>query len=717
MEQRRFFLFVVLSMTVFMLWMNVVVPRLHPELFQKPKEEANKEAGEPKDDAEKADQAAEDQVANKENGDDPPNDDEPEQVDDADNPQVAAQAGDQPELKQYPAETVTLGSLDPASGYYLEAKLSSKGASIESVALNDPRYKNLEDKNQALRVIGDREFKNHGSLTVDVPAIDAMLIPLGTSLADAHWGIRKPEEKQDDSVTFFYELPDESMVVTKTFKLNKATSNSPDTDFAAYTIDVTLEIENRTQSVQAISYAMQGPVGLPVENIENARRFMELQFGFKNGDSIKHVHPNAKEIAKQFDKAERYNDPDEIETYQGKIQYMGVDVQYFAALLQPNDDESERPYVDEVAPVLLEPGKQKLDHSEISLKVRSQTFDINAGETLKHDYTLYAGPKRNELLAGMRAGEIIDYGWFGMISKLMLTVMNFFHDAIKMPYGIAIIMLTVIVRGVMYPISRRQALMAKRMKVLQPEFEAIRKKYADDKEKLALANLELMKKHNIIGMQVSGCLPMLLQLPIFIGLYQALNNSVDLRLASFLWVDNLAAPDALFDLPFRVPLMGWTEFNLLPIITIGLFIVQQKLFTPPPTSEEQEQMQKTMQIVPIIFGVFFYQVPAGLCVYFIASTFWGITERKILDWQDKGGKEPVKDAAPTSGDNVIDATFTDKKKADAKKADTNREQPQGLIGRLMSAVDSAANPDANKYSKRNPPGFRPPKSKGKSKKK
>ncbi|HEV8000493.1 MAG TPA: YidC/Oxa1 family membrane protein insertase, partial [Planctomycetaceae bacterium] len=154
--------------------------------------------------------------------------------------------------------------------------------------------------------------------------------------------------------------------------------------------------------------------------------------------------------------------------------------------------------------------------------------------------------------------------------------------------------------------------------------------YADNKEKLAMANLELMREHKVNPM--AGCLPLLIQMPIFIALYQALQYSVDLRLAPFLYFNNLAGPDALFKLPFAIPWLGWTTFNLLPIIAVALMVVQQKMFMPPPADEQQEMQQKMMSYMMVVMGAMFYKFPSGLCVYYISSSMWGFGERKLLTW-------------------------------------------------------------------------------------
>jgi YidC/Oxa1 family membrane protein insertase len=189
-----------------------------------------------------------------------------------------------------------------------------------------------------------------------------------------------------------------------------------------------------------------------------------------------------------------------------------------------------------------------------------------------------------------------------------------------------------------------------------------------------MAQRELFRKHNYHPL--SGCLPLFLQLPIFIGLYNALNNSVDLRMTGFLWIDNLAAPDALFQLPFRIPFLG-SDFNLLPIITIALWLVQQQLFMPPAATEEQALQYKMMNYMMVFFGFMMYHVPAGLCVYFITSTLWGITERKVLDWK-KDAPEKAADAA------LVEA------KPRTPAADAPRKP--SWLERLVAAADEAKNP-------------------------
>jgi YidC/Oxa1 family membrane protein insertase len=248
---------------------------------------------------------------------------------------------------------------------------------------------------------------------------------------------------------------------------------------------------------------------------------------------------------------------------------------------------------------------------------------------IRHKYAFFAGPKRRELLdqKPFEAAQVLNYGMFGFVARGMHFLLDTFYE-IGLPYFLAIILLTVLVRSCLFPLSRKQAIMAARQKDLQPQVVALKEKYGDDKQKLAQAQMELWRKNGINPF--SGCLPLFIQLPIFIGLYTALNSAVDLRLQKFLWIDNLAGPDALFRLPFSLPLGLGRDFSVFPLVTVVLFLLQQKMFMPPAQDEQQEMQYKIMNIMTGVMGIMFWHQPAGLCLYFIASSLWSIAERKLL---------------------------------------------------------------------------------------
>jgi YidC/Oxa1 family membrane protein insertase len=230
-------------------------------------------------------------------------------------------------------------------------------------------------------------------------------------------------------------------------------------------------------------------------------------------------------------------------------------------------------------------------------------------------------------------------GW----TKLLIWTTSLMHILLHWlsfaGYGLSIVLLTVVVRSAMFPISKKQALFSIRMQELAPELKKINEKYKNDPQGKTQATMDLYRKHKIHPL--GGCLPLLLQMPIFLGLYYALQESIHFRLAPFLWIPNLAAPDMLLWWSESIPWISDPDsqggilylgpfFNVLPILAVGFMFFQQKLMMPPPTDEQQAMQQKTMQFMMIFMGILFYKVAAGLSIYFIATSAWGLAERKLL---------------------------------------------------------------------------------------
>ncbi len=685
-QQRRTMLFLVLSFGASMLWIQYGLPFFYPEIIQ---QRAKQQVAEMQEKLEQSDAPAKPSVPGEKATDKPGDPAAPPAAEDA-KPQV--EVAESQKLPDFPRRKITLGSLDPDTNVFMQVELTSRGGAVQGLWLNDVRYRELTDRGKPLRLLGQNLGRSSLSFDLQMREIDRLLQPQGHSLDTIHWEV-DDETLTDRRVTFRYPSPDGRWRLSKTYELREGNPNQRDTDPLGYQMQMTLAFENMTTQPQFLEYELRGPVGFPLENVEHTRQFQNLQAGFLRSGSVRHTHLSAKEIVDQ-ELAKGA-----AESLKAPVRFVGVDEQYFAALLVPEENQEAQQWIAETQPLVMEK-RERRETSLISLTLQSAEMEVAAGERIEHAYTLFAGPKRAALLRPFDADAIIEYGWFGGIVKLMLWIMNSVHRTLGLPYGLAIITLTVIVRGAMYPISRKHAMAAKKMKEMQPRFEEIRKKYENDKEKLAKAQMELMKESGFF----SGCLPMLLQLPIFIGLYQALMVSVDLRMAQFLWIDNLAAPDRLIPnlFPFEVWFIG-RDLNLLPIITVSLFVVQQKLFAPPPANEEQALQQKMMGYMMIFIGVMFYSVPAGLCVYFIASSMWAIAERKMLDFQTSGPTTP-----PPGGDSGGGSKPGPKQSPD--KAPSTEEKKPSWLRNVMTQLDAAANPG----SKRTPQN---PKPGGKKKKK
>jgi YidC/Oxa1 family membrane protein insertase len=374
-------------------------------------------------------------------------------------------------------------------------------------------------------------------------------------------------------------------------------------------------------------------------------------------------------------------------------------VQFFAALVAPLDDRSEEErrdskWLERTYPVMIARNPRDAKTSDISVRMASLPVILKAkGEedSLTHKYAFFVGPKRRELLdpAPLQASQVLNYGMFGFVARGMHYLLDTFFS-LGLPYFLAIVSLTVLVRGCLFPISRKQAIMAARQKELQPQLTLLKEKYADDKEKLARAQMELWRKNGINPL--SGCLPLFLQLPIFVGLYTALNSAVDLRLQSFLWVDNLAAPDALFRLPFSLPFGLGQDFSILPLCTVALFLTQQKLFMPPAQDEQQEMQYKMMNMMTGVMGIMFWHQPAGLCLYFIASSLWSIAERKLL------GTGKLTPATPAV--QVLEPDSSPAIKVSRNGSSTAVPAPAKPAGFLKRLLDAAADAQKNSEQQR-----------------
>ena len=416
-----------------------------------------------------------------------------------------------------------------------------------------------------------------------------------------------------------------------------------------------------------LEYALAGPNGLPTEGWWYAARISRSWGTLGVRDVAMRFVGEPTALVSSLTLADEDTEQPATAVLEGKpLAFAGVDALYFACGLIPAVDGPEVPRLAEVQPVVVgevpQAARRKLVN--VSCQLLSRELDLESGQTVTHRYDIFAGPKKPELLASFgppRAAmsDLVYYGWFGWVARPMIAILHVLH-AIVRNYGIAIILLTVIVRGAMFPISRKQAVSSQKMQVLQPEMKAIAEKYKNDPQKRTMATQELWKKHNYNP--AGGCLLVFIQIPIFMGLYRSLATDVELRQAPLFssavrWCSNLAAPDMMLDwsnfMPgFLVAPEGWLGpyLNIFPLLTIGLFLWQQKLFMPPAVDEQAKMQQQVMKYMMFFMALMFFKVPCGLCLYFIASSLWGIAERLMLPTAKPGAA-----LAGAGGPTVVDA--------------------------------------------------------------
>lgn len=237
------------------------------------------------------------------------------------------------------------------------------------------------------------------------------------------------------------------------------------------------------------------------------------------------------------------------------------------------------------------------------------------GGVERFDFTFYAGPKEYDRLAalGQHQEEVMQFGFWGAISVVLLKGMKFFYKLIP-NYGVAIIIITILIKLLFWPIQAKSIRSMKEMQKFQPLMAKLKEKYKDDPQKMNAETMKLYKEHKVNPF--SGCLPMVVQIPVFFALFAMLRSAIELRGAHFLWIKDLSQPDTILSLS-GLPL------NPLPLVMVGSMIWQQKM---TPTSADPQQA-KMMMFMPLMMLFFFYNASSGLALYWTVQQFLSIGQQ------------------------------------------------------------------------------------------
>lgn len=328
------------------------------------------------------------------------------------------------------------------------------------------------------------------------------------------------------------------------------------------------------------------------------------------------------------DDVERVKYDDDEERFTTDVVWAGVDESYFAIIARA---------VDGADSCTLSGGDNRLVSAELAVDL-----EVPPGEQREVTFEIYMGPKEKAFLQafGSDIDRAIDYGFFEILARPMAWLLRKFYDLVA-NWGLAIILLTILIRGALWPITQRSQESMMRMKDLQPELEKIKAKYPKDRKLTQAEQIQqaqeqsaLMKKH---GVSPLGCLPLVLQLPIWIALYRTIFVTAELYRAPFAaWIQDLSAPDPYFVLPVSAGL---------------LFFVQQRL---TPTTAMNTQQKVIMTVFPIIFSVAMLFFPSGLNLYILVSSIIGMIQafytRKKVARRAAATATATADHAPRSAD-------------------------------------------------------------------
>ncbi len=300
------------------------------------------------------------------------------------------------------------------------------------------------------------------------------------------------------------------------------------------------------------------------------------------------------------------------DTFAGVVNWIALQDRYFLESVIPENKNDAKLRV--------------LQHEKniIESRLISEMEKINPGEVKQLKFDLYFGPKSMKVLADMDNGlsKAINFGMFDILAKPCLWIMNFIYGFIP-NYGIAIIILTIFTKILLWPLGNKSYKSMGEMKKIQPLMAELREKYKDDKKRM---NQELMSLYKVYKINpMGGCLPMVVQMPVFFALYRMLYEAIELRHAPFfLWINDLSAPDRLLNFDFTIPFMEPpTGIPVLTIVMGATMFLQQKL-TPSPGDPAQAKM---MMFMPIIFTVIFINFSSGLVLYWLINNILSIAQQ------------------------------------------------------------------------------------------
>ncbi|MFL5327733.1 MAG: YidC/Oxa1 family insertase periplasmic-domain containing protein [Gemmataceae bacterium] len=564
-----------------------------------------------------------------------------------------------------PVEEIVIGGKD----FPITATLTPKGAGVAELILND--FQAADSYGLPVKVNGHPKPVTLIPRIADAPPAFSIFHyaqpddnepqPLDT-LGHAMWTVeRKVVDGNRHEVVFTTELANPGVRITKTFSLAQH----------EYHVGLTVRVEKLSAAAGTkFRYQLAGARGLPIEGEWYTTTFRNSHVGLlDNRDVIYRLSADAATLDR-LGGSDRYRKDDK------RIVYAATVVQYFGSAIAVDDlaaDGSALP-VDKQgflqfarATVEKSEGAKRANFADITVRAISEPVDVSTG--IEHRYVLYHGPVKVRQLTrltddkavdpslvdryadSLKLRSLTDYGNFGIWTNAIIFFTNLVHWLVGflhkfLPAGIVIVCVTIIVRGSMFPLSRKQAMnmqiTQEKMQKLGPEMKLIEQQYKDDFLAKQQAQRELYRKHNVNpAAGLSGCLMLALQMPIFMGLYYALQESVFFRLERFLWIPNLAAPDMLLWWGENIPYISQRDamgtflylgpyLNILPLIGVVLIFIQQQKAAPPTMTDEQRQQQTMMKFMTGFMALMFYKVPAGLSLYFIASSVWGLLERRFV---------------------------------------------------------------------------------------
>ena len=464
------------------------------------------------------------------------------------------------------------------------ATLSSKGATIHSW-----RLKAYDDPNdEPVQLVGQPAEGNLALLLpVDLDTIDTS--PFVFSYDKS--AIRVEGNEAQESITFTLNLGNDRIIrKTYTFYPDK------------YSVDLRVELLNFNGYLVGFSYYLTWRSGMPSTEPDLKTDMESAQGYVYQGDS------------------ETFNISDEPETelFDNTIDWVGIRTKYFATAVIPTSAKGQS-VLFHGTPVDV---GQKVPLRKYGFELK-MPFDQKARRI--DDFTVFLGPLDYEIVKSYNVDleEMVDLGWsvFKPFGKFILWSFKLLHGVIP-NYGFVIIVFSILIKLLLYPLTKKSYQSMKEMQALQPVIQELKEKYKDDSQKQQQETMKLYKEYGINPL--GGCIPMVLQMPLLIALFQIFQSTIELRGASFIfWITDLSRPDTVATLPFTIPLYGDTV-NILPLFMGVTMFIQQKISMKDP------KQKALVYFMPIFFTLMFNSFPSGLNLYYSLFNLFSILQEKLV---------------------------------------------------------------------------------------
>jgi YidC/Oxa1 family membrane protein insertase len=600
------------------------------------------------------------------------------------------------------AKTVEIGSATPGDKTYaMQVKLTSRGAGIDVVTLNDEKRTVASNDRYQFQ----QPFENDPDQT---RAMSTQWISVDGNRADVLSVDWRLEKSDASSATYALDLGGK-ITARKTYALEPRA-----TPGAGYEVKVEYSLTNTSSSPVSVTSEFNGPVAPPRELDRGPDR--QVIGGYLNLDQVAVVNHYVDEFTPTASQKDLTKDGEY------PLLWLGTGSVYFNAFLRPDTTDAKK-----WSPSYIAKGSVKAINPEAEPPLRfvNTIFDtteltVAPGAIVVMPMRLFMGPKQRGVVDNtyysalpfgyqhtlvMRTGPC-SYCVFDWIINLLVELLRGLHVVLR-DWGLAIIALVAIVRLVLHPITKKSQVNMMRMGKMGPEMEKLKKKYVDDKEGLNKAMMGVYKEQGMTP--VWGCLPMFLQMPIFIGLWSALQTTFELRQAPFLyvfghhltWIYDLSQPDKAFwfpNHPVNFYFIHFDAINVLPILVAIVSFVNQKVTPkPPPATPEAAQQQKMMQWMTLVFPLIFYNMPSGLNLYYVTSMGVGIGEGYVIRKHIKEREEAEK------AGKVFVKTKLRRRDDDDNGSGVRgqSDKPKGWFGGVIASIQQRAEAARREMEKRN----------------